>query len=80
MDDYEDCIMEDHNPQPFLNPELPVGAGEKIETTNLPPLLLNGTDGETGIPNASQSWNVQRNSNEQSNQTVPDLQNWRSVK
>lgn len=79
-DHYEDCIMEDHNPQPFLNPELPVGAGEKIETTNSPPLLLNGTDGETGIPNASQSWNVQRHFNEQSNQTVPDLQNWRSVK
>ena len=57
-----------------------MGAGEKIETTNSPPLLLNGTDGETIIPNASKSWNVQRNSNEQSNQIMPDLQNWRLVK
>ena len=57
-----------------------MGAGEKIETTNSPPLLLNGTDGETGIPNASQIWNVQRHSNEKSNQIVLDLQNWRSVK
>jgi hypothetical protein len=79
-DDYEDCIMEELNPQPFLNPELPVGTGKKIEAINSPPLLLNGTDGETGILNTSQSWNVQRHSNEQSNQSVPDLQNWRSVK
>ena len=30
VDDYEDCIMEDHNPQPFLNLELLVGTSEKI--------------------------------------------------